>query len=206
MRSGGFFNSKTVGSSQFWKGLHKIKHLFKWGAIYKVENRMTCKFWQDCWVLNVPLNIAFEDLFVLARNPNCSVKDCWSEGDWFIDFKRALSSRDFDRWMDLKSILSATTLTHNIDSVSWALDKSGHFTTKSLYRFLTDRGITSKVAGYIWKCKVPLKVKFFLWQVFNNKLQVGQSLIKRGWGGSGNCCVCGCPESVENILFRCFCG
>ena len=71
-------------------------------------------------------------------------------------FKRALSSRDFDRWMDLKSILSATTLTHNIDSVSWALDKSGHFTTKSLYRFLTDRGITSKVAGYIWKCKVPL--------------------------------------------------
>lgn len=34
----GFFDSNTIGSSQFWKGLHKVKHLFKWGAIFKVEN------------------------------------------------------------------------------------------------------------------------------------------------------------------------
>ena len=77
------------------------------------------------------------------------------------------------------------------------------FTTKSLYRFLTDRGTTSRVVRYIWKCKIPLKIKFFLWQSFNNKLQVGQSLIKRGWKGSGNCFVCGCPESVNHIFFKC---
>jgi hypothetical protein len=34
----GFFDSNTIGSSQFWKWLHKVKHLFKWGAIFKVEN------------------------------------------------------------------------------------------------------------------------------------------------------------------------
>jgi len=31
MRKKGFFNSKSYGSSQFWKGLHKVKHLFQWG-------------------------------------------------------------------------------------------------------------------------------------------------------------------------------
>jgi len=42
------------------------------------------------------------------------------------------------------------------------------------------------MVGYIWKGKLPLKIKFFLWQIFNNKLQVAQSLIKKGlerqWG------------------------
>lgn len=32
----GFFFSDGAGGSQFWKGLHKIKHMFKWGAIYNL--------------------------------------------------------------------------------------------------------------------------------------------------------------------------
>jgi hypothetical protein len=28
-----FFDSKAARGSQFWKGLHKVKHLFKWGAV-----------------------------------------------------------------------------------------------------------------------------------------------------------------------------
>jgi hypothetical protein len=58
------------------------------------------------------------------------------------------------------------------DIVSWALEPKKLFSTKSLYRFLTDRGMPSRVACLIWKCKIPLKIKFFLWQVFHNKLQV----------------------------------
>lgn len=32
-----FFCSKSKGASQFLQGLHKVKHLFKWGAYYKVN-------------------------------------------------------------------------------------------------------------------------------------------------------------------------
>lgn len=38
MRQGNFYTSSAVGSSQFWKGLHNVKHLFKWGAVHKVHN------------------------------------------------------------------------------------------------------------------------------------------------------------------------
>lgn len=76
MRSGGFFGSKASGSSQFWQGLHKIKHLFKWGAIFKVGNGNFCRLWQDCWIMEVPLKIAYEDLYIMARNPECFVADC----------------------------------------------------------------------------------------------------------------------------------
>jgi hypothetical protein len=33
MDEDGFFGSKTKGVSQFWQGLHKVKHMFKWGAV-----------------------------------------------------------------------------------------------------------------------------------------------------------------------------
>jgi hypothetical protein len=65
--------------------------------------------------------------------------------------------------------------------VSWGLEKKGHFSTKSLYRFISNDGVTSRIAGHLWKCKIPLKIKFFVWQVFNNKLQCAQRLSKRGW-------------------------
>jgi hypothetical protein len=30
----GFFDSKTIGVSQFWWGLHQVKHLFNWGGCF----------------------------------------------------------------------------------------------------------------------------------------------------------------------------
>ena len=38
MRNKFFFKSNSRGASQFWQGLHKVKHLFKWGAIHKVKD------------------------------------------------------------------------------------------------------------------------------------------------------------------------
>jgi hypothetical protein len=35
MRKGVVFESSAKGGSQFWKGLHKVKHLFKWGPCFR---------------------------------------------------------------------------------------------------------------------------------------------------------------------------
>lgn len=161
MKDGNFFGSKVKGSSQFWQGLHKIKHLFKWGAIFKVKNGRLCRFLQDCWVLDVPFKVTFDDPYSLVRNQENVVADCWEDNEWFVDFKRALSVQEFDRWRELISVLGEVSLSNESDIVLWVLDKTKTFSTKSLYRFISDRGVASKVAGYIWKCKVPLKIQFF---------------------------------------------
>jgi hypothetical protein len=49
MHGDSFWRSKRKGVSQFWKGLHKIKHLFKWRAINKVNNGEGSFFWTDVW-------------------------------------------------------------------------------------------------------------------------------------------------------------
>jgi hypothetical protein len=47
MKEEDFFKSKDTHGSQFWKGLHKVKHLFKRGAIHKVGNGAMTQFWND---------------------------------------------------------------------------------------------------------------------------------------------------------------
>jgi hypothetical protein len=46
--------------------------------------------------------------------------------------------------------------------VVWTLEKSKNFTTKSLYRFITHRGVGVANAKNIWKTKLPLKINVFL--------------------------------------------
>jgi hypothetical protein len=36
MQNGNVFLSKNKGVSQFWKGLHKVKHLFRWGVVFSI--------------------------------------------------------------------------------------------------------------------------------------------------------------------------
>jgi len=204
MSNSNFFSSKSRGSSQFWQGLHKVKSLFKWGAIFSIGNGKNCLFWHDCWLHSVPLKIYYEDLYKMVRYPNCSVADCWVNQDWFVEFRRALSSVEFQRWTLLYDELQHISLDNvSSDKVSWALEKTKMFTTKSLYRFLSSRGMPSRIAGIIWKCRIPLKIKFFLWQTFNDKLPVGQALLKRGWKGDGKCCLCGVLETINHLLFEC---
>jgi hypothetical protein len=89
------------------------------------------------------------------------------------------------------------------DSIKWTLDKTQTFTTKSLYQLLTHGGVRDRLCTLVWKCKVPLQVKVFLWQMIHNKLQTATTLKRRGWHGSPLCCVCDRPETVDHIMFQC---
>lgn len=121
-----------------------------------------------------------------------------------MDFKRSLSSQEYNSWLGLLDSLRDIKLTDNkADTVMLMLERKKIFTSKSLYRFLTNGGVTSRIAGHVWRSKLPLKIKVFLWQVFNNKLQVGSSLKKRGWKGSPKCCLCECLELIEHLFFDC---
>jgi hypothetical protein len=49
------------------------------------------------------------------------------------------------------------------DKMTWALEKSGKYTTKSMYRFLLHRGVVNTRMRRLWKNKMPMKVKVFMW-------------------------------------------
>lgn len=49
-----FFQSKDSDGSQFWRGLHKVKHMFKCGAQHKIVDGRTASFWDDYWLKEIP--------------------------------------------------------------------------------------------------------------------------------------------------------
>jgi hypothetical protein len=63
--------------------------------------------------------------------------------------------------------------------------------------------VTSHVAKKLWKCKVPLKVKIFLWQAMQNRIQTSQQLKSKKWKGRDACTVCGASEDADHLLFLC---
>lgn len=100
---------------------------------------------------------------------------------WNIPFKRVFGEEESIQWDSLKERLPEMELDHNIDDrVVWCLEKSGMFSVKSLYKQLVFGGIVCRKLKKLWKCKIPLKVIFFLWQCYDDKVQTLEQLKKRG--------------------------
>jgi len=93
----------------------------------------------------------------------------WNEIGWDIPLRRSLHGAILDEWNDLQEVLQDVSLNGlGDDEVSWVLEKSRNFSTKSLYTCLTHGGVKDKLTGMIWGFRIPLKVKVFLWQVFSS--------------------------------------
>jgi hypothetical protein len=136
------------------------------------------------------LKIKYPWFFDISRDEEVLVSECFEDNEWLIDFTRPLTISDHQSWDELLSDLKKYSHTHGRDEVVWALDKSRSYTTKSLYRFITDGGIRKSIYETLWKCKIPLRIKVFLWQVYNRKIQAVVVLKERDWKGSERCSLC----------------
>jgi len=148
-------SSKNRGTSQFWRSLHKVKHLFKWVAIYKAKGGRNVGFLDDVWIGTTPLRIQFPHLHKMSSFPLARASEYWKDGDWSIDFRRSLTISERASWEELEKSLPTSLVDDERDEVVWALDRTKVFSTKSLYSFLSNRGVCVKESDNIWKTKVP---------------------------------------------------
>jgi hypothetical protein len=70
------------------------------------------------------------------------------------------------------------TLLPNSDKFIWNLTSSGEFTVKPMYLDLLN-GQTRYLHKYIWKLKVSLKIKIFMWFLHNKVIFTKDNLVKR---------------------------
>ena len=64
-------------------------------------------------------------------------------------------------------------------------------------------GIKVKLKDTIWSIKIPLKIKLFIWLLFNDKILTRDNLAKRGWMGNDRCVFFSSQETVIHLLFKC---
>jgi hypothetical protein len=94
------------------------------------------------------------------------------------------------------------TLQDQTDSFVWNLTTTGLFTVKSMYEDLMNDH-TPFLRKYLWKLKIPLKIKIFMWFLNNKVLLTKDNLAKRNWKGCTKCCFCGAQESIEHLFISC---
>jgi hypothetical protein len=183
--------------------VNKIKHKLKRGLSFKVNNGERVLFWEDVWLGRTPLKLTFSKLYEYCRNKDCLISECYKDGEWVIDFKRPLLQAEVVCWEALLDQLKAVRLNDRQDKAVWKLEKTGNYSTKSMYRCLSHRGIVNQRIRRVWKSKLPMKLKVFMWLACQNRIQSGEALKKMNWKGDPSCAVCGRLESADHILFEC---
>ena len=56
---------------------------------------------------------------------------------------------------------------------------------------------------HVWKVKVPLKIKVFMWFIHKQVILIKNNLVKRNWTGSIRCSFCDRDESVKHLFLNC---
>jgi len=135
------FQIKRRQGSQFWRSLLDIRDWYQRGRKVTIRGGHQTRFWLDCWLGDCPLNVMFNNLFQIATKPDIEVFEVFENGQWQIQFRRQLNGILRDEWIQLQTMLSEVTLTEERDVVVWALEKSGKYSTNSLYRLMTFGGI-----------------------------------------------------------------
>ena len=119
-----------------------------------------------------------------------------------IPFRRRLTPILLQQWNVNKNAAFAVPLSSVGDEISWSLNHNGKFSTASVYHHL-ERSITGPDNKIIWKAKLPLKIKVFLWQLFQDAILVRENTMKRKWLGCPVSSFCNNIETVGHLFFTC---
>jgi hypothetical protein len=93
-------------------------------------------------------------------------------------------------------------LTEQNGTFLWEIQKNGRFSVNSMYKAIMYREVVPK-KDMIWKLRIPLKIKIFLWYLKNGVILTKDNLAKRKWKGNVKCCFCDSNESIQHLFFDC---
>jgi hypothetical protein len=179
-----------------------VKDQFLHYGRFKVHNRKETRFWEDNWVGDRRLKIAYPNLYQIVRKKSATVAEVLSITPLNVTFRRALTGVNLESWYKLVACVLNTSLTGDRDIFIWNLHKSGVFSTRSFYRVLICDGLVPRKCP-IWKIKIPLKIKIFLWYIKNRVTLTKDNLAKQNWKGNLNCCSCSSLETIEHLFIQC---
>jgi hypothetical protein len=158
-------------------------------------------FWHDKWCGLVSFADKFPQLYEISEDQECSI-EALKRRDWRLKFRRWLYKDLQNQLRRLYDMVHHFNINSEKDTAKWDWEKSGVFFVRSVYKHLCkdEYGLSFK---RMWKAKVPLKIKFFMWLVSQEAILTKDNLCKRKWKGNTTRAFCTEQESVQHIFFEC---
>jgi hypothetical protein len=114
-------------------------------------------------------------------NQKVTVMEVFQAGVPWRIFRRAMVGELREQWMQMQRMLEQIDLTHEPDNLVWTVTEPGIFSVNYFHSAMQ----FSRVVPYkfMWKTKIPLWVKTFLWLVLKGSILTRDVLSHR----RGNC-------------------
>ena len=190
-----------MSDSSCWKNLLKVKDIYLIGRRVTLRKGDIIRFWHDPWFQDAPLKISNPVLFDISHAQDYTFGQVL-ENNLVIPFRRRLTPVLLQQWDVIKDAALAVTLSDVGDEISWGLNPNGKFSTSSVYRHLEKKN-SGPDNKFIWKAKLPLKIKVFLWQLSQDAVLTRENMMKRNWLGRPVCSFCSNIETASHLFFNC---
>jgi hypothetical protein len=125
------------------------------------------------------------------------VQAVFARGVENLTSRRAMVDERGAMWMKRKC--EGISLINEEDRLVWLL--SGEYSTKSFYSALQHFGTVPY--KFVWKIKIPLRIKTFIWLVLKKHNLPKDVLLQRDRNCEPGCLFFGKNESINHILFQC---
>jgi hypothetical protein len=119
-----------------------------------------------------------------------------------VSFRRNLVAENLQSWHDLVIRLINIRLIDRSDIFKWSLNSNDQFSINSMYQAFIDTNIMPN-NSYLWKIKIPLKIKVFICLLYREAILTKDNLVKRNWHENIMCCFCDSLESIQHLFFNC---
>jgi hypothetical protein len=143
----------------------------------------------------------FPRLYEISEEQKCTMEYMKAK-NWRLSFRRWLHEELQCQLRRLYDTVYRYGLNADRDRVVWDWEKSGKFSVKSTYKQLCSHECGPSFKN-LWKAKIPLKIRIFMWLVFQNVILTKDNLVKRKWKGSPTCYFCKENESSQHLFFEC---
>ena len=114
---------------------HPVAPVLRIGSSISIGPGSATLFWYDRWAGDAPSVARFPDLFSIAVEPRVSVEVALSDLGR-LTFRRPFGPPNVAAWEDMLECITLhpPDVDSASDCISWRLEPSGRFSTKSLYQ------------------------------------------------------------------------
>jgi hypothetical protein len=129
---------------------------------FRLQNGKQIWFWEDKWLRNYSFQHQYPLLYNIVRRKYATVEEVLSMMPLNISFRRFLNPNNRRLWNELVGRIMHVRLNDQADVFIWSLQQNGQYIVRSLYLALICNAI-AHMNKQLWKLKVPLKIKNFMW-------------------------------------------
>lgn len=180
----------------------RIKEEVLSNGSFIIKDGTDTRFWEDTWVGDKPLKVRYPNLYNIVRDPHATVSKVMGSSTPNLSFRRSLVDNKLVEWLSLVARISHVQLVDGPDYFKWSLTRSGNFSVRSMYLHLIDAQPPFNHKG-IWKIRVPLKIKIFLWFLKRRVVLTKDNLARKNWKGSQKCISCNRNETIQHLFLDC---